>query len=122
MAFVLGHALSMQAIHGGQAKTDTIAAPKIAVLLRGGMLPQASVYPAERRAARDLWRRRCHVVRQRADLLAHSHNPNRQYHLPESGKRLAYQAHREEGADHFPAPSVRQTLEVEVSLIDHDDQ
>ena len=34
--FVLGHALSMQAIHGGKATNDTIDAHKIAVLLRGG--------------------------------------------------------------------------------------
>ena len=39
--FVLGHALYMKAIHGGKAKTDPIDAHKIAVLLRGGMLPQA---------------------------------------------------------------------------------
>jgi hypothetical protein len=39
--FVLGHALSMKAIHGGKAKNDRIDAHKIAVLLRGGMLPQA---------------------------------------------------------------------------------
>jgi len=37
--FVLGHALYMQAIHGGKAKNDRIDAHKIAVLLRGGMLP-----------------------------------------------------------------------------------
>ncbi len=41
MPVVLGHARSMKAIHGGKAKTDTIDAHKIAVLLRGGMLPQA---------------------------------------------------------------------------------
>ena len=41
MPFVLGHALYMKAIHGGKAKNDTIDAHKIAVLLRGGMLPQA---------------------------------------------------------------------------------
>jgi len=41
MAFVLGHALSMKAIHGGKAKNDRSDAQKIAVLLRGGMLPQA---------------------------------------------------------------------------------
>ena len=40
---VLGHALSMKAIHGGKAKNDKIGAPKIAVLLRGGMLPQAYI-------------------------------------------------------------------------------
>jgi transposase len=41
LPFVLGHALSMKAIHGGTAKNDQIDAQKIAVLLRGGMLPQA---------------------------------------------------------------------------------
>ena len=61
-AFVLGHALDMKAIHGGKAKNDKIDAHKIAVLLRGGMLPQAYVYPAEMRATRDLLRRRCHLV------------------------------------------------------------
>ena len=44
--FVLGHALYMKAIHGGKAKNDRIDAHKIAVLLRGGMIPQAYVYPA----------------------------------------------------------------------------
>jgi hypothetical protein len=39
---VLGHALSMHAIHGGTAQHDTSDAQQIAVLLRGGMLPQAS--------------------------------------------------------------------------------
>jgi hypothetical protein len=39
--FVLGHALSMKAIHGGTAKNDTSDSHKIAALLRGGMLPQA---------------------------------------------------------------------------------
>ena len=39
--FVLGHALSMKAIHGGTAKNDKIDSHKIAALLRGGMLPQA---------------------------------------------------------------------------------
>src|SRR2546422_5863547 len=46
MPCVLGHALSMQAIHGGKAKNDTIDAQNIAVLLRGGMRPQAEVSPA----------------------------------------------------------------------------
>ena len=41
MAFVLGHALSMKAIHGGKAKNATSDAQTIAVLVRGGLLPQA---------------------------------------------------------------------------------
>src|SRR5437899_12993113 len=66
IAFVLGHALFMKAIHGGKAKNDKIDAHKIAVLLRGGMVPQAYVYPAEMRATRALLRRRCPLVRKRA--------------------------------------------------------
>ena len=50
---VLGHALSMKAMHGGKAKNDKIDSQKIATLLRGGMLPKAYVYPAEMRATRD---------------------------------------------------------------------
>jgi transposase len=40
---VLGHALYMKAIHGGKATKDKIDSHKMAVLLRGGMLPQAYV-------------------------------------------------------------------------------
>jgi transposase len=43
LPFVLGHALYMKAIHGGKANNDRIDARKIAVLLRGGRLPQAYV-------------------------------------------------------------------------------
>ena len=122
IAFVLGHALYMKAIHGGKAKNDKIDAHKIAVLLRGGMLPQAYVYPAEMRATRDLLRRRCHLGRKRAELLAHIQNTNSQYNLPEIGKKLAYKANREGVEEHFPDPSVRKTIEVDVSLINHYDQ
>src|SRR3970040_1589694 len=122
MAFVLGHALYMKAIHGGKAKNDKIDAQKIAVLLRGGMFPLAYVYPAEMRATRDLLRRRCHLVRKRAELLAPIQNTNSQYHLPEIGKKLAYKANREGVEEHFPDPSVRKTIEVDVSLIAHYDQ
>jgi transposase len=122
IAFVLGHALYMKAIHGGKAKNDKIDAQKIAVLLRGGMMPQAYVYPAEMRATRDLLRRRCHLARKRAEFLAHIHNTNSQYNLPEIGKRLANKANREGVADHFPDPSVHKAIEIDVALIDHYDQ
>jgi transposase len=122
IAFVLGHALYMKAIHGGKAKNDKIDAHKIAVLLRGGMLPLAYVYPPEMRATRDLLRRRCHLMRKRAELLAHIQNTNSQYNLPEIGKKLAYKANREDVEEHFPDPSVRKTIELDVALIDHYDK
>src|SRR2546427_3365139 len=74
--FVLGHALYMKAIHGGKAKNDQIDAQKIAVLLRGGMLPQAYVYPAELRATRDLLSRRLHSSLHSARLLTHVQQTN----------------------------------------------
>src|SRR5712692_9202956 len=45
IAFVLGHALYMKAIHGGKTKHDDIDAEKIGRLLRGGHIPIAYVYP-----------------------------------------------------------------------------
>jgi transposase len=69
--FVLGHALYMRAIHGGKAKNDRIDSHKIAALLRGGLLPQAYVYPRRMRATRDLLRRRNPLMHKRAELYAH---------------------------------------------------
>ena len=120
--FVLGHALYMKAIHGGKAKNDKIDAHKIAVLLRGGMLPQAYVYPAEMRATRDLLRRRMSLVRQRAALLTHVQNTNSQYNLPQIGKKLAYKANREGVAARFPDPAVQQSIEVDLALLNSYDR
>ena len=119
--FVLGHALYMKAIHGGKAKNDKIDAQKIAVLLRGGMLPQAYVYPADMRATRDLLRRRIHLMRQRAALLTHIQQTNSQYNLPEIGKQIAYKATRDGVAERFPDPAVQKSIEVDLALIGHYD-
>ena len=121
ITFVLGHALAMKASHGGKAKTDKIASHKIAGLLRGGLLPQAYVYPDAMRSTRDLLRRRLHLVRKRGQLLAHIQNTRAQYHLPECGRRLAYPGNRDGVVEHFPDPSVRKSIEVDVVLIDQYD-
>ena len=118
---MLGHALYMKAIHGGKAKNDRIDALKIASLLRGGMIPQAYVYPAPMRATRDLLRRRLHIVRKRGQLLAHIQNTNHQYNLPDFGRRLAYPANREGVARHFEETAVRKSIEVDLALIERYD-
>src|SRR3989454_8253216 len=122
LPFVLGHALYMKAIHGGKAQNDRIDARKIAVLLRGGMIPQAYVYPAEMRATRDLLRRRMHLMRKRAELLGHIQNTNSQYNLPEIGKKIAYKANRDGIAERFPDPAVQKSIEVDLALLDHYDR
>ncbi|MEW6586623.1 MAG: IS110 family transposase [Nitrospirota bacterium] len=120
--FVLGHALYMKAIHGGKAKNDKVDAHKIAVLLRGGMMPMAYVYPSEMRSTRDLLRRRLHLVRKRAELLAHVQNTNYQYNLPEIGKNIGKKANREGVAERFVDVSVQKSIELDLGLIDHYDQ
>ena len=119
--FVLGHALYMKAIHGGKAKNDRIDALKIATLLRGGMLPQAYAYPAGMRATRDLLRRRLHLVRKRGQLLAHIQMTAQQYHLPPLGKRIAYPANREGVVEHFGERAVRQSIAVDLALLERYD-
>jgi hypothetical protein len=90
----------MTALPGGTEKNDNIEAHKRAVLLRGGLLPQASVSPAALRAA----------------LLAHVRHPNRQYTLPASGKKSADNATRDGVAERFAAPAVQKPLAVELAL------
>jgi len=115
--FVLGQALSLKAIHGGKAKNDTIDAQTIAVLLRGGMLPQAAVSPAELRATRALLRRRLPLARQRGALLAHVHNPTSQDKLPALGKKMASQANRDGVAERCADPAVHTSLAVALARI-----
>ena len=122
IAFVLGHALYMRAIHGGKAKNDKIDAHKIAVLLRGGMLPMAYVYPREMRATRDMLRRRCHFMRKRAELLTHTQNTASQYLLPTFDKKLAYKGNRPGVAERFPDPEVRKSIETNLALLDQYDR
>ena len=90
--FVLGHALYMKAIHGGKTKNERLDSEKIAILLRGGMLPEAYAYP---RAMRDLLRRRTRLVRMRSELLRHVQLSKYQYNLPAFEKKIAYRAGRQ---------------------------
>jgi transposase len=122
ISFVLGHALYMKAIHGGKAKNDKIDAHKIAVLLRGGMLPMAYVYPPQMRATRDLLRRRIYLMRKRAELLVHIQNTNSQYNLPEFGKRISQKKNRDGVTERFIDASVQKSIETDLQLIDYYDQ
>ena len=115
--FVLGHALYMKAIHGGKAKNDRIDSHKIATLLRGGMLPQAYVYPQKMRATRDLLRRRNHLMRKRAELYAHIQNTKSQYNLPDTLGCIAKPQNRDGIAERFEDPSVQKMIDTDLSVI-----
>ena len=117
ISFVLGHALYMKAIHGGKAKNDKIDSHKIATLLRGGMLPQAYVYPAKMRATRDLLRRRNHFMRKRAELFAHIQNTRSQYNLPDPLGCIAKPQNREGITQRFDDPSVQRSIAANLEII-----
>jgi transposase len=122
--FVLGHALYMKAIHGGKSKNDRLDAGKIAGLLRGGLFPQAYVYPPALRETRDLLRRRTFLVRQRAQFLAHVQNTNSQYNLPPFPKKLSFAGNRDARAiaARFPHESTRRAIAADLALVEHLDE
>ena len=116
--FILGHALYMKAIHGGKAKNDKIDSHKIAGLIRGGMFPQAYVYPQKMRSTRDLMRRRNHLMRKRAELFAHIQNTRSQYNLPDPLGCIAKPQNRDGVAERFEDSSVQNMINTDLSVIE----
>jgi len=55
-------------------------------------------------------------MRQRAALLAHVHNTNSPYNLPEIGKTIAYKANRDGVAERFADPAVPKSIAVDLAL------
>jgi len=115
--FVLGHALYMRAIHGGKSKNDRIDSKKIAALLRGGLIPQAYVYPRNMRATRDLLRRRNHFMRKRAELFSHTQNTATQYNLENPLGRIAKPKNREGLLERFDIPCVQKSMAANLEMI-----
>lgn len=119
--FILGHALYMRAIHGGKSKNDRIDSHKIAALLRGGLIPQAYVYPRKMRATRDLMRRRNHLMRKRAELFSHTQNTATQYNLEPLG-RIAKPQNRTNLVELFDHPCVQMSVAANLDMIAAYDQ
>jgi hypothetical protein len=116
--FVLGHALSMWAMHGGNAKNDRIDSHKSATLLRGGLIPQVYVYPRRMRATRDLLRRRHHLMHQRAEWSAHIQHTGRQNHRSDPLGRIAKPQNRRGLLERFEHRCVQKHIAVDLALVD----
>ena len=54
--------------------------------------------------------------------MAHGHNTQSQYHLPEIGKQIASKANRAGVAARFADPAVPKSLAVDLALRTYDDQ
>lgn len=121
ISFVLGHALYMKAIHGSKTKNDKIDSQKIAMLLRGGLIPMAYVYPQAMRATRDLLRRRMHFMHKRAELLAHIQNTRSQYLADAFDGPVARKRYRHNVVEKFTETAVAKSIESDLRLINHYD-
>jgi len=122
ITFVLGHALYMKAIHGSKTKNDKIDSQKIAMLLRGGLIPMAYVYPQRMRAARDLLRRRMYFMHKRSELISHIQNTRSQYLVEAFDSPVARKRHRHSIVEKFHDQAVAKTIESDLKLLnDYDD-
>jgi transposase len=121
IAFILGHALYMKAIHGGKTKNDRIDSHKIALLIQAGMFPIAYVYPRKQRAVRDLLRRRLYFVRERAMLLCHVQLTNQQLNLSAIGRLSKAPTKRAALPERFADPSINKSVTADLSLVDYYD-
>ncbi len=118
LAFILGHALYLKAIHGGKVKNDKLDSEKLALLLRGGNFATAYVYPKELRATRDLLRRRTHLVRLKAQTLTHLQIVNHQHNFEPFEKKINYKTNRIGIDELFDDPSVKASVGLDVRLAD----
>jgi hypothetical protein len=75
------------------------------------------VYPAQRRATRDLLRRRMPFAHTRAALLAHVQHTTSPYTLPALGKKRAYTANRDGVAARFADPAGQKSLAGDLARI-----
>ena len=118
LAFILGHALYLKAIHGGKVKNDKLDSEKLALLLRGGNFATAYVYPKELRATRALLRRRTHLVRLKAQTLTHLQIVNHQHNFEPFEKKITYKSNRIGIDELFDDPSVKASVGLDVRLAD----
>jgi transposase len=118
IAFALGHAWGLRAVHGQKTKCDRHDAEAIARLLRGGNFPLAYAYPKERRGLRDLLRARLRLVRQRAELYGHVHTARRQANLPPVSSDVKYKSKRGSISADIADPFVRRRVETHLGLLE----
>jgi transposase len=118
IAFVLGHAWAMKAVHGSKTTGDRKDAEAIARLLKGGNFPPAYAYPRARRGLRDLRRARLRLVRPRAALYGHVHTARRQAHLPAVSHDVKYQSKRAALTAAIADPFVRRRVATDLALLE----
>lgn len=121
--FYLGHAYYLRAIRGKKKKDDKIDSKTLGDLMRTNFFPIGYPYPEEKRALRDLLRRRCKLVQFRAGLYNHIHLVHSQQGVLDlTLSDLKSKAERKKLLQVFPNEEIRLTIEIDLQMIDNLDK
>ena len=117
--FYLGHAYYLRAIRGKKKKDDKTDSRTLADLMRTNFFPIGYPYPQSKRSLRDLLRRRCKLVQQRAGIYNHIHLVHSQQGIPGlTLTELKNKTERKEFLERFADEGIKYTLQVDLNLID----
>lgn len=121
--FYLGHAYYLRAIRGKKKKDDKIDSKTLSDLMRTNFFPIGYPYPEEKRAVRDLLRRRCKMVQLRAGLYNHIHLIHSQQGILDlTLSELKSKEERKELINKFDDEDIRLTIQSDLNLIAQLDQ
>jgi transposase len=117
--FYLGHALYLRAIRGKKKKNDKIDSKTLGDLMRTNFFAIGYPYPKERRAARDLLRRRCKLVQQRAGLFNHINLIHSQQGMIEiQPEEIRRKIDRRKLLEKFTDEEIKLSIESDLNIID----
>lgn len=117
--FYLGHALYLRAIRGKKKKNDKIDSKTLGDLMRSNFFPIGYAYPSERRAVRDLLRRRCKLVQIRAGLYSHINLIHKQQGLVEiKPEEIKSKTKRRLLLENFSDEEIKLSITTDLNLID----
>jgi transposase len=121
--FYLGHAYYLRAIRGKKKKDDKLDSKTLADLMRTNFFPIGYPYPEEKRAIRDLLRRRYKLVRERAGFYNHIHLIHSQQGiLGLSSSEIKNKSERNELLDQFDNEEIKLALLSDLNMTDHLDE
>ena len=121
--FYLGHAYYLRAIRGKKKKDDKIDSKTLSDLMRTNFFPIGYPYPEEKRAVRDLLRRRCKLVQLRVGLYNHIHLVHSQQGILDlTLSDIKNKEEREELLDRFENEEIKLSLRSDLNMIEQLDK
>lgn len=117
--FYLGHAFYLRAIRGKKKKNDKIDSKTLGDLMRTNFFAIGYPYPEGKRSTRDLLRRRCKLVQQRAGLFNHINLIHSQQGIIDvKSEQIKSKTNRRLLLKKFTDEEIKLTIESDLNVID----